>query len=100
MFRLSRRCGETGLVGRTRVVVRNALLRRDRWRGSFRGCGLRQAAAFQEGRDVGIAAGEVLEQLQGVVAAATGEKGFAEVIAVLALQAAVLFHPLDAIRIE
>src|SRR5476649_301092 len=40
---------------------------RDRW--SFGGGGLIQATPLQKRRDIGIAAGEVAEQLHGIVAA-------------------------------
>src|SRR5207342_1135382 len=59
-----------------------------------------QATAHQQRLDVRIAAGEVMEQRQRVLAAATREQGVAEVVAVGAGQAAVLLHPFHAVGVE
>src|SRR5690606_18159059 len=59
-----------------------------------------QAAALEEGLDVGGVAGEVLEQVQGVLAAALRQQRGAEVVAVLAAQAAVLLEPLHRVRVQ
>ena len=47
-----------------------------------------------------IATGEVMEELHRILAAAAGQEGIAEVVAVLALQAALLLEPFDAVSIE
>src|SRR5690606_23243608 len=59
-----------------------------------------QAAAFEEGLDVGGVAGEVLEQFQRVLAAALRQQGGAEVVAVGAAQAAVVLEPLHRVRVQ
>ena len=59
-----------------------------RGRRSLSRGGLIQATPLQERRHIGIAAGEVAEQLHGIVAAAARKQGLTEVIAVLALEAA------------
>ena len=59
-----------------------------------------ETAPFQERFDVGIAAGEIVEELHRVLAPAAREEGVAEMIAVFALQAAMLLEPFDAVGIE
>src|SRR5438445_13668909 len=59
-----------------------------------------QAATFEQRPDVRIAAREILELLQWIFAPAAREQGRAETIAILALQAAVLFEPAHRIGVE
>ena len=59
-----------------------------------------KSAAFQEGLEVGIAAGEVMKQLHRILTATAGEQGVAEVVAIFALQATVLLEPFDTIGVE
>ena len=59
-----------------------------------------KSAAFQEGLEVGIAAGEVMKQLHRILTATAGEQGVAEVVAIFALQTAVFLEPFDTVGIE
>ena len=61
---------------------------------------LLETAPFQERFDVGIAPGRVVKKFHRVVAAASGKKGVAEVIAVGASETAVLLKPFDRVRVQ
>jgi hypothetical protein len=59
-----------------------------------------QAAAFQQRLDHGIAAAEVAEQVHGIGRTAARQQGLAEVVAVLAQQAAVFLEPFDGVGVQ
>ncbi len=59
-----------------------------------------QTTALEERRDVRFAAGEILELLERIFAAAAGKKRLAKTIAILAGHAAVLLDPLHGVGIE
>src|SRR5688572_16325426 len=59
-----------------------------------------EPATFEQWLDVGLTAGEVAEQVHRFVRAAAGEQQLAKAVAVFALEAAVLFEPLDGVGIE
>src|SRR5690606_5373317 len=61
---------------------------------------IHQAAALQQGLDVGLGAGEGVEQVERGLAAALGEEGGAEAVAVLPGEAAVFFDPLDGVGVQ
>src|SRR5437879_5686547 len=87
-------------IGGHRPSLQEEHLLRRRGRRYLGRSSLIQAAPLQERRHVRIAAGEVTEEFHDVIAASAREQCLAEVIAVLALEAAVLLDPLDAVGIE
>src|SRR5207237_8417383 len=59
-----------------------------------------ESTAFQQRLNVGIAAGEILEQAESFGRPTAREQRFSKAIAVFAFQSAVLLNPLDAVGIE
>ena len=79
---------------------RRAHSRRRRFVAALRRDRAVEPAAFQERLDPGIAPGEIVKELHRVLAAAAREEGIAKMIAILALQAAVLLDPFHGVGIE
>src|SRR5262245_20783968 len=63
-------------------------------------CRAVQPAAHEQRADVGIAAGEIAEEIQCLAAAAAREEGAPKTVAVLAREPAMRFDPLDGGRIK
>ena len=62
--------------------------------------GYLETAANEERFDVGLSAGEIAEETEGIGGAAAREKFGAEAVTVGALEAAVLFDPFDGVGVE
>src|SRR5262249_52460084 len=59
-----------------------------------------ESAPFEQGFDVGIAADEILKQVESVRGAAARQQRGAKAVAILAFQSAVLLEPLDCVGVE